>query len=161
MPRATSRIQREIKQGRPFSSRHQEAGISLLRTADVLRRRIAQVIEPHGVTAQQYNVLRILAGSAGEGLPTLEIAARMIERAPGITRLLDRLEAKRLIRRERCPSDRRQVLCWISEAGLRLLKQMEGPIRQADHDALGGIRGADLERLIELLDGVRGEAKAG
>ena len=122
MPRATSRIRSEIKQGKPFRSPRQEAAIALLRTADVVRRRIARVVEPHGVTLQQYNVLRILAGAGGEGMPTLEIAARMIERAPGITRLLDRLEGKRLIRRERCPSDRRQVLCWIGESGLRLLK---------------------------------------
>ena len=99
MPRATSRIQAEIKQKKPFRSRQQEAGLALLRTADVVRRRIARVIEPHGVTLQQYNVLRILGGAGKEGMPTLEIAGRMIERTPGITRLLDRLEAKRLVRR--------------------------------------------------------------
>ncbi len=78
-----------------------------MRTADLARRRITTVIEPHGLTPQQFNVLRILRGAGPDGLPTLEVANRMIEQAPGITRLLDRLEAKELIKRHRCPKDRR------------------------------------------------------
>lgn len=155
----TSRIQSEIKQKRPFRSRQQEAGIALLRTADVVRRRIARVIEAGGVTLQQYNVLRILAGAGPDGMPTLEIAGRMIERTPGITRLLDRLEARKLVRRERCPTDRRQVLCRISEPGRAVLRQLEGPVNDADHDALGSIAAGDLDRLIGLLDAVRGEGE--
>jgi len=155
----TSRIQVEIKQKKPFRSPQQEAGISLLRTADVVRRRIARVIEPHGITPQQYNVLRILAGAGKDGMPTLEIAARMIERAPGITRLLDRMEAKQLVRRERCPTDRRQVLCWIRSPGQKLLRDLEGPVEQADRDAIGSMGAVDLEHLIRLLDAVREEVK--
>ncbi len=82
-----SQLQREIKQRKPFQSRAQEAAIGLLRTADTVRREIASVVEPHGITLQQYNVLRILRGAGALGLPTLEIAARMVEQAPGITRL--------------------------------------------------------------------------
>ena len=154
-----SRIQSEIKQKRPFRSRQQEAGIALLRTADVVRRRIARVIEAGGVTLQQYNVLRILAGAGPDGMPTLEIAGRMIERTPGITRLLDRLEARKLVRRERCPTDRRQVMCRISESGRAVLRELEGPVNEADHVALGSIAGGDLDRLIDLLDTVRGEGE--
>jgi len=157
MPGRTSRIQSEIKQKRPFGSKEQEAAIALLRTADVVRRRIAEVIQPHGVTPQQYNVLRILAGAGAAGMPTLEIAARMIERAPGITRLLDRLEAKRMIRRERCPTDRREVTCRISEPGLQLLKRMEETVNRADHAAIKNLATRELEQLIALLDGVRRE----
>jgi DNA-binding MarR family transcriptional regulator len=157
MPRATSRVQSEIKQKRPFRSREQEAAIALLRTADVVRRRIAEVILPHGVTLQQYNVLRILAGAGGSGMPTLEIATRMIERAPGITRLLDRLEAKGLIQRERCATDRREVTCRIAEKGTQLLKRMEITVNRADHKAVNHLAASDLERLIVLLDGVRRE----
>jgi DNA-binding MarR family transcriptional regulator len=90
-------------------------------------------------------------------LPTLEIAARMIERAPGITRLLDRLEAKRMIRRERCPTDRREVTCRISEPGLQLLKRMEETVNRADHAAIKNLAARELEQLIALLDGVRRE----
>src|SRR6202008_362828 len=103
-----------IKQRRPFRSRGQEGVLSLLRTADQLKRDFACLVEPHGLTLQQFNVLRILRGAGPKGLPPLDIAERMIEQAPGITRLLDRLEKKALVRRERCPEDRRQVLVAIT-----------------------------------------------
>ena len=159
MKPTTSRIQSEIKQKRPFRTRRQEAAITLLRTADVVRRRMAQVVEAHGVTLQQYNVLRIVAGAGKDGIPTLDVAERMIERTPGITRLLDRLEGRKLVRRQRCPSDRRQVLCWLTESGEELLRKMRGPIDEADHVAVGDMEGAELERLIALLDAVRGEGE--
>jgi len=159
MPRTTSAIQSELKQKRPFRSSQQEAALALMRTADVVRRRIAGVIEPRGITLQQYNVLRIIWGAGKDGIPTLDIAGRMIERTPGITRLLDRLEAKKLVRRKRCPTDRRQVLCWITEPGLRLLEELQGPVDQADHMAIGSLAVGDLERFIGLLDAVRQEVK--
>ena len=87
-----SQLKREIRQNRPFRSRSQEASLGLFRTADLLRRRFHAVLEPKGITQQQYNVLRILRGAGDGGLPTLTIAERMVERTPGITRLLDRLE---------------------------------------------------------------------
>jgi len=83
-------------------SRQQAAVVSILRTANYLRRFSSPVFNQHGITWQQYNVLRILRG-AGGGLPTLDIAERMIEQAAGITRLLDRLEGKKFVRRERLP----------------------------------------------------------
>ncbi len=95
-----SALAREIQQKRPFQSARQEAALGLLKTVDVLRLHISRVLEPFGVTDQQYNVLRILRGAGQDGLPTLEIAERMIERAPGITRLIDRLETKGLVSRE-------------------------------------------------------------
>jgi DNA-binding MarR family transcriptional regulator len=152
-----SAIQSEIRQTKPFSSRAQEAGLGLLRTADVLTRRTADILLPHGVTPQQYNVLRILRGAGAPGLPTLEIAERMIQRAPGITRLLDRLEAKRLVTRKRCPEDRRQVLCFIAPAGLALLGRLDGPIAQ-DEGMLNVLSSADLNRFIEFLDRIRSAA---
>jgi len=159
MRSTTSRIKSEIKQKKPFRSRQQEAAIAILRTADVVRRRLARVIETRGITLQQYNVLRIVGGAGSEGIPTLEIAGRMIEQTPGITRLLDRLEARKLVRRERCPSDRRQVLCWLTGQSRVLLKELEGPVDRADHDAIGGLESAAVDRLIGLLDGVRGEVE--
>src|SRR5262249_27588175 len=113
MKRTPSAIQRELKQTRPFPSRRQEGAVALMRTADQLRHLLDKCLEPAGITTQQYNVLRILRGARPERLPTLEIAERMIERTPGITRLLDRLEAKQLVHRERFSSDRRQVLCTV------------------------------------------------
>jgi len=152
---SSSHIVEEIHQSRPFPSRRQEAVVSLLRTADVLRRRFAPLVEPHGITLQQYNVLRILRGAGDEGLPTLEIAARMIEQAPGITRLLDRLEAKGLVRRERCAHDRRQVLVWISDRGRKLLTALDAPIDAADAAIVGELDDREVLALLRLLDKVR------
>lgn len=155
MSEEASAIQREIHQRRPFRSRSQEGVVGLLRTADVVRRYIGRVLEPHGVTVQQFNVLRILRGAGPEGIPTLAIAERMIEEAPGITRLLDRLEAKGLVRRERCPEDRRQVLCYAEPSGLELLARIDEAMDAADDQALGMLSDEEKAQLIRLLDAVR------
>jgi DNA-binding MarR family transcriptional regulator len=151
----SSPVQREIQQRKPFRSRSQEGVVALLRTADVVRRYIGRVLEPYGITPQQFNVLRILRGAGTEGIPTLTIGERMIEEAPGITRLLDRLEAKGLVRRERCPEDRRQVLCYAAPAGLELLERIDGAMDTADDEALGMLSEEDKTQLIRLLDAVR------
>ena len=151
----TSRLQAEIHQKKAFHSARQEGAIAIVRTADVLKRRFSRLIEPHGISGQQYNVLRILRGAHPEPLPVLTIAERMIEQAPGITRLLDRLERKGLVKRERCAHDRRQVLCQITKKGLALLESLDEPIRRADDEALGIISQAELASLIRILDAVR------
>ncbi len=155
----TSRsLQSEIKQQRPFVSRSQEGAIAILRTAEVVRRRVATALERHGVTTQQYNVLRILRGAGPGGLPTLEIADRMVERAPGITGLLDRLEAKELIGRERNVDDRRSVVCRISSRGIGLLADLDAPVEAADRALFGALSDADLDRLLGLLQAIRSGA---
>ncbi len=148
-------IQREIRQRRPFPSSAQEGAVALLRTADLLRRALAGVVGPRAITPQQYNVLRILRGAGAEGLPTLEIGARMIEQSPGVTRLLDRLEEKGLVKRARCPRDRRQVLCRITSSGLRLLASLDQPMNEATERFLRPLGGEHTRRLIRLLDVVR------
>jgi DNA-binding MarR family transcriptional regulator len=150
-----SRLQTEIRQSRPFSSAAEEAGLSLLRTTDRFSRRIAAVVEPHGITAQQYNVLRILRGSHPGRLPTLEIAERMIEQAPGITRLLDRLEAKALVARERCDEDRRRVYCSITPSGLELLAKLDRPIAAQARSSMAALSDSETRQLIQLLDKLR------
>jgi DNA-binding MarR family transcriptional regulator len=129
--------------------------LALVRTADVVRRSFTTVFEPHGITAQQYNVLRILRGSGADGLPTLEVAERMLEQTPGITRLMDRLEAKELVRRQRCPKDRRQHLCWITPKGLALLASLDEPIVRAHAETMRKVKIRDLDTLIQLLEKVR------
>lgn len=155
MPTMPGRLQQEIKQARPFRSTAQEATLGMLRTVDVLRRRMAALIEPAGVTIQQYNVLRILRGSGSDGLPTLEIATRMIEQAPGITRLLDRLEVKKLVHRERCPTDRRQVTCRITAGGLTLLARLDEVVDGADEELLGALTRSEQRELVRMLDKLR------
>lgn len=155
-----SQLQREIRQGKPFRSRGQEVVVALLRTADLVRRAVSQAVETHDITLQQYNVLRILRGAGQQGLPTLEIADRMIEHAPGVTRLLDRLEAKGLVRRERCREDRRQVLCWLTPAGLELAERLDEPVDKADVEAVAQLTPEDQEKLLRLLDAVRAGHRA-
>ena len=151
-------IKDEIRQTKPFASAADEAVVTLLATADRVRTALAQVVEAHGITLQQYNVLRILRGAGDEGLPTLDIATRMIEHSPGITRLLDRLEARNLVRRVRCPEDRRQVLCHATEAARRLLAGLDGPVADAGRRALAPLDLSRTAELVRLLDVVRASA---
>ncbi|MCU0623015.1 MAG: MarR family transcriptional regulator [Gemmatimonadaceae bacterium] len=147
MPR---RLQEEIRQTRPFRNVAQEAALALLRTTDLLRRVATARLTPHDLTLQQYNVLRILRGAQGP-LPTLEIAERMLEQAPGITRLIDRLEAKHLVARVPCKTDRRQVHCHITPSGLELLTVLDPEIDEAD-GLLERVLSADqLAQLVALL----------
>jgi DNA-binding MarR family transcriptional regulator len=150
-----SALQHEIRQRRPFQSAAHEAVVGLMRTADLVRRHMTALVEPHGITVQQFNVLRILRGAGDEGLPTLEVADRMIEQTPGVTRLLDRLEAKELVRRQRCPKDRRQHLCWITARGLTLLEKIDAVTPRAHEESLKGLRQKDRVTFIRLLDAIR------
>jgi MarR family transcriptional regulator, organic hydroperoxide resistance regulator len=153
------KLQQEIKQAKPFRSPQQEAALALLKTADLVRRYAAKVISPHNLSLEQYNVLRILRGAGGAGMATLEISSRMVEQTPAITRLLDKLETKNLVRRERCPEDRRQVLCWITDAGLLLLSELDDAVESANQELFTRLSIAEVKRLIELLDRMRDENK--
>jgi MarR family transcriptional regulator, organic hydroperoxide resistance regulator len=150
-----SAIQKELKQVRPFTARSVEGVVALLRTTDLLRRVLSGVVESRHLTLQQFNVLRILRGAGPDGMPTLEIGERMIEQSPGITRLMDRLESKALVKRERCPRDRRQVLCRITPPGLAVLAALEAPMEQAARSFLGCLGETKTRGLIHLLDAVR------
>jgi len=150
-----SGIQQEISQKRPFHSVRAEVAVSILRTAALIERHFAQVVAQSGITVQQYNVLRILRGAGEEGLPTLVIRDRMIHEAPGITRLLDKLETAGLARRERCSPDRRQVFCYITDAGLAVLDRLETAMKEADDAAVGSLSEAEQRQLLKLLEGVR------
>lgn len=138
-----------------FRSREQQAALGLLHAAEAVKRSLAKVIEAHGITAQQYNVLRILRGAGPDGLPTLTIGDRMIEQTPGVTRLVDRLERKGLVARSPCPTDRRRVFCRITPTGLDLLIQLDDPVNLWDARTVSALSPSDLDSLIVLLDQVR------
>jgi DNA-binding MarR family transcriptional regulator len=148
-------VRDEIRQTRPFRTDAEEATVAILLTASALERRLAAVVEPEAITEQQYNVLRILRGAHPERLPTLEIAARMIDQTPGITRLLDRLAAKGLVRRERGTDDRRCVYCRATAKGLELLARLDAPVAAVGAAAFRKIPHAERARLIRALDRVR------
>lgn len=152
---ATPTIQQDLKQNKPFRTRAQEAYVALLRTADDSKRLVSHVLEEQGVTLQQYNVLRILRGAGKSGLPTLAVAERMVERTPGVTRLIDRMERKGWVDRRRCTQDRRRVWCMITPAGLDLLERLDAPIDQVDDVLLGALSEKELVELIGYLDRLR------
>ena len=145
----------ELQQTRPFASKAQEVTVALLRTTDLVRRRLARVVDRERITLQQYNVLRILRGAKGEPLSALEITERLIEETPGVSRLLDRLVAKRLVRRERSARDRRMLECFLTERGLQVLTRLEEPVNRADADALRTLTPRELTTLDRLLSRIR------
>ena len=153
------RIQREIKQTKPFRRVEDEAFANLQRTADALMQGVAAALKPVGLSPAQYNVLRILRGAGPDGLACRELGERMITRDPDITRLLDRLEERELVSRTRDRADRRVMATRITEKGLRLLKDLDDPIARLHTDQLGHLGDQRLRSLIALLEAAR--AKAG
>jgi DNA-binding MarR family transcriptional regulator len=148
-------IQSEIKQRKPFACREEELMLNLMRTADQLQRRMAELLKGAELSATQYNVLRILRGAGPEGLACGEISDRMVTRDPDITRLLDRLEKRDLVKRSREKEDRRVVTARITPAGLGLLKQLDEPVTQAHKAQLGHMEAKQQEALIRLLEVAR------
>lgn len=147
-------IAQEIQQTRPFRSVGHEAALTLYRTAAVLERNAAALLARSGITTAQYNVLRILRGAGAAGLPTLAIRDRMVDLAPGVTRLIDRLVAAGHVVRDR-GSDRRQVLCRITPSGLALLQKLDPAVHAADELVVARLSPAEQRTLIRLLDLVR------
>ncbi len=148
-------LQAELKQRRPFRSLRQEAHLSVQRTAAVLEHDFELAIKPYGLTATQYNVLRILRGAGEHGLCRHEIRDRMVRPMPDVTRLLDRLEEMELIVRERGGQDRRFVTTRITTAGLRQLAGLDDLVNEIHDRLLGHLDDASLRSLVDLLAHVR------
>lgn len=136
---------------RHFDSPQQEAFLNLWRTYDRLRALEDALFSHYDLTPQQYNVLRLLKSEHPQPLPTLGIAARLVTHAPDITRMLDKLEARGLITRERPAENRRVVRVRISEGGLALVKQIDKPLRECHQQQLGHLSDAQLKELVKLL----------
>jgi MarR family transcriptional regulator, 2-MHQ and catechol-resistance regulon repressor len=151
---ARGRLQQEIKKRNPFPSAEEETMLNLMRTSDRFQTEIGRLFRKHGLTPSQYNVLRILRGE-GKPLPCLEIADRLIAAVPGITGLLDRLEAAGLIVRERSREDRRVVFAAITPKGVDLLGQLDEPLAELQKLLLGHLTRAELQELSRLLEKAR------
>jgi DNA-binding MarR family transcriptional regulator len=128
--------------------------IALQKIADALAQEVEQLLKTHGLTAAQYNVLRILRGAEPEGLACNNISERMISHDPDMTRLLDRMEKRALITRQRQKDDRRVVKTRITPVGLDLLTGLDQPIREVHKRQFQHIPAARLKTLAELLDQV-------
>lgn len=154
----TSTLHRELRQQKPFDSLHQEAFLSLSRTATVLAGSLEHMLEPYGVTLTQYNVLRILRGAGPGGLCRNEIGERLIARTPDVTRLLDRMEKGGLVSRVRCQDDRRLVHTRLTDHGRALVDSLDAPIAAEHQRRLGHLSQEQLRSLTDLLTLVRERA---
>ena len=144
------RVSHSESKKRHISSPEEVAFLELCRTTDLLSRRLAALLKTEDLSANQYNVLRILRGSP-DGLPCGEIGNRMITRDPDITRLLDRLEKRELISRCRETKDRRMVMARITPRGMELLARMDQPVQEAHRTQLGHLGRTRLRALTDLL----------
>jgi len=140
---------------RRFDSLEQEAFLHLWRTYDCLRAIEDQSFARFDMTAQQYNALRLLKAARPQKMPTLTLASRLISRAPDITRLLDKLETRSLIERERMPDNRRVVLVSITQPGVDLLRRMESAVRACNRRQLAHLTPEQLRQLTALLSEAR------
>jgi DNA-binding MarR family transcriptional regulator len=140
--------------GRRFDSAEQEAYLALWRTYDRLRALEDELFVNFELTAQQYNLLRLLH-AAQKPVPTLALAERLVSRAPDITRMLDKLEQRELIARTRSTKDRREVLVKITVVGVKLLDRIAGPLNACHERQLGHLSATDLKALIGLLKAAR------
>jgi DNA-binding MarR family transcriptional regulator len=146
----------DVQPSRPEPNLEQRAFLSLLRAADFLARGLEEALKPTGLTGTQYNALRILRGAGAGGLACREIGARMLTHDPDVTRLLDRLERRGLIRRHREATDRRVVTTRLTEEGGRLVDGLDDAVAQLHRRQLGHLSPEQLQTLIDLLQGVRG-----
>lgn len=152
---AKSVLQEEIGKKNPFDSLEQETALNLYRTMDHLQQESCRLLQEHGLSGPQYNVLRILRGHGGEGLSCCEISADMITRTPDITRLVDRLEQAGWVQRRRDGEDRRIVRVKTTPAGLELLSRLDQPVVEMHKRQLGHLSRTELEELNHLLVKVR------
>ena len=148
-------IQAELKQTKPFSSPDEEASIAILRTADELQQQLIELLKPYGLSPTQFNALRILRGAGEAGLPCSEIGERMINHDPDITRLLDRLEQRDLVARQRDAKDRRVHVARITKTGLDLLKSLDKPVEEFHRVTTADFGESHLKSLIRLSDKLR------
>lgn len=145
----------EIKQKKPFQSLEQEAQLNIIRTSSLLLDDIEQLLRPYGITATQYNVLRILRGSEPDGLCRNELRDRMLTRMPDVTRLLDRMEEVGFVARAREDEDRRLVRTRITPAGLKLLADVDDVAESEHKRRLQALSETQLQTLIDLLTMIR------
>jgi len=149
------RLAKEIRQNKPFASTEEEALLNLARTFEVVQQRLSETLKPYQLTATQYNVLRILRGAGADGVTCSQAGERMVNHDPDMTRLLDRLEAQKLVERERSREDRRVVITRISKAGMDLVNSLDEPMRILQKRLAGHIGKDKLEQLIDTLESMR------
>jgi DNA-binding MarR family transcriptional regulator len=144
-------VRKRIEQ-QDFSDTADEAVVSVLVAADYLEQTLGDVISRHGITSEQYNVLRILRGAHPEGHARHEIARRMIRRAPDVTRILDRLARRKLITRTRGTDDARLSIARITQTGLALLRRIDPEVEEMQRSLVSALNAGERRELARLCD---------
>jgi DNA-binding MarR family transcriptional regulator len=145
-------IRERIQQRREFRNAVEEAVVSLGVAAELMGQVTEAVCQRHGITGDQYNVLRILRGVHPDGHPRGEIARRMIHPSPDVTRMLDRLVRQGVVARSRNPDDRRESIATITRAGLSLLERVDPELHRAQLQFTSTLSEPELRRLSRLCD---------
>ncbi len=149
------KLQQEIQQTKAIRLLEEETTLNIVRTADVLMLALADVLKPLLLSATQYNVLRILRGAGSGGASCKDIGGRLVARDPDITRLMDRLEQRGLVSRDRAKEDRRVVTHRLTRTGLELVNELDRPIEVLHRKIMGHMKAAQLRELVGLLEEVR------
>jgi DNA-binding MarR family transcriptional regulator len=147
-------LRNELKKRDPFASVEQEAMLAIMRTSDLLENRLARLLREYALTLSQYNVLRILRGE-GKPMPCLEVAERMIQVAPAITRVVDQLLTLDLISKTQSTEDRRIFTIELKPAATQLLATLDQPVLDLHASLMNGVKKSDLKSLILTLEAVR------
>lgn len=151
---SSASLRQQLKKKGPFDSIEQEAMLSILRTSDLLENRLARLLRQYELTPSQYNAMRIMRGE-GEPMPCLEVAERMIQVAPAITRVVDQLVDRGFVHKQQSDEDRRVFLVDLTKAGVRLLKKLDDPIQTLHQTLLGHVSKSDLKTLNAILESAR------
>ncbi len=146
-------LEKEIKQSK-FKSEYHKLTVNILFTSSWLNTRHAKLFKPHGLSAQQFNILRILRGQYPNPASVSLLQDRMIDKMSNASRLVDKLKLKKLVERKECKEDRRQVDIIITEKGLELLKNMDKQIEIAENE-FKSISTAEAKELNRILDKLR------
>ena len=146
-----AKTQNETKQTGSIGGREEEVYLDMLRTVERLSRGVVETLIRADLTPTQYNALRILRGAGDAGASCTEVSERMVTKDSDVTRLLDRLEAQKLISREREAKDRRRVVARITDEGLRVLAELDGPVAETHRRQLGHMGEKQLAMLGRLL----------
>jgi len=153
----SAKLAAEIHQNKPFALPEEEALLNLVRTHEFLLQRQTEFFKQFQLTPTQYNILRILRGAGAGGVTCSRASERMVTADPDITRLFDRIEARKLIRRERSVEDRRVVISRITPDGLKLVDAIDKPLAKLLKRQFRRVGPKKLAQLIEILESLREE----
>jgi DNA-binding MarR family transcriptional regulator len=141
--------------GKPVRHLEEDATLAIVRKADLLLQLVTDVLKPQGLSATQYNVLRILRGAGKDGASCKEISSKLISRDPDVTRLMDRLEKRGLLTRGRAKEDRRIVTHQLTDEGLAMVNGLDRPVQDLHRATMGALDPAKLHTLISILEEIR------